>query len=289
MAVLGQTATQSGLATMMGQMPTRNKLIADQQKAARALQLQQAIAAAPAPLTQAQASEAAGQVAQAAGQQQIGRAQQMMQTAEQAARLGGQETALAGREKIAGLQEAARTESLGQAERLAAIDQEAKKELFDTELQIQKDANNNALLSARQLADYAMLSANRQESFDNWKQKSLQYSERNLKMLQIMEQKLAQAVKDGYLDKRQKLDQAQKQELAQIQKDLQNRIAKANAKKNNINMMAQGLSTAMTVAGSALVLSGVGTPVGVGLMAAAPAVSAAGQQYATQEAQKEAR
>lgn len=274
---------------MMGQMPTRNKLIADQQKAARALQLQQAIAAAPQPLTKTQAAQTAGQVAQAAGEQQVSQAKGMMQTAEQAAKLGMQETALAGREKVAGLQETARTESLGQAERLAAIDQGAKKELFDTELQIRKDANNNALLSARQLADYAMLSANRKEAFSNWSQKTEQYSKRNLEMLQVMQQKLSQAIRDGYLDKKQKLDQAQKQELAQIQKDIQNRIAKAEARKNNLNQMTQGLSGVMSIAGGALVASGVGAPVGVGLMAAAPLVSTAGQQYATQEAQKEAR
>ena len=288
MAVPGQTTTQSGLATMMGQMPVRNKLIADQQSAARALQLQQAIAAAPQPLTKTQAAQTAGQVAQAAGEQQVSQAKSMMQTAEQAAKLGMQETALAGREKIAGLQETTRTEALGQAERLAAIDQAAKKELFDTELQIQKDANNNALLSARQLADYAILSANRKEAFDNWSQKTQLYSKRNLQMLQAMERKLSQAIEDGYLDKKTKLSQAQTQELAKIKKDVQDRIAKAEARKNNLNQMTQGLSGLMTVAGAALMFTPA-APVGVGLMAAAPVVTAAGQQYASQEAQQEAR
>lgn len=289
MAVLGQTATETGLASKLGQMPARNKLVAEQQKAARALQLKQAIAAAPGPMTQTQVAQAAGQMAQAAGQQQVSQAQQMMKTAEQAAQLGMGERQATAREQVTAARETAQKQELDQMARLAKIDQDASNELFQKELQIQKDNNGRNLYSARQLADYALLSANNKEAFQNWEQKARQYSDRNLKMLQVMESRIRESLESGYLDKKQKLNQAQKQELATIQKDLQDRIAKANAKKNNINMMAQGLSTAMTVAGSALVLSGVGTPVGAALIAGAPVVSAAGQQYATQEAQKEAR
>jgi hypothetical protein len=288
MAILGQTATEIGLAQKLGQMPARNKLVAEQQRAARALQLQQAIAAAPGPMTQTQVAQAAGQVAQAAGQQQVSQAQQMMKTAEQAAQLGMGERQATAREQLAGAREMASAQELAQTSRLAQIDKEASQQLFDKELQIQKDANDRGIYSARQLADYAMLSANRKEAFANWSQKAKQYSDRNLKMLEVMENKLRQAMDDGYLDKKQKLNQSQKQELAQIQKDLQDRIAKAQAKKQNIGMMSDGLSSAMSVAGAALMFTPA-APVGVGLMAAAPVVGAVGQQYATSEAQKEAR
>lgn len=288
---LGQTQVQSGLAALAGQMPVRNQQIAQQQKAARALQLQQAVAGLPpqqAPITREQVGTIAGQMTQAAGQQQVGRAKEAMQTGEQLAKLGQQETAMLGQQRLATLSGLAEQEAMDQTSRLAQIDQAAKKEIFDNSLQFKRDEADRTMFNERQLMDYAINSANREEAFRNWEQKTKQYSERNIKMLEVAANKVQQALETGYNENKQKLDQKAKLELVQIRRDIDNRLARARAKSANMKMMAGAASTIMTVAGSALIMSGVGTGVGIGLMAAAPLVAAGGGAYAEQEGRKEA-
>lgn len=287
---IGQTQTQSGLATMMGQMPVRNQLVTQQQKAARALQLQQAVAGLPAqqaPVTRQQVGTIAGQMGEAAGQAQVGQAKEAIEMAGQAARLGQQETALAGQQRLAQMGTLAQQEAMDQTSRLAKIDQAAKKEIFDDTLQFKKDEADRTLYNERQLMDYAIMSANREEAFRNWEQKAKQYSERNLRMLEVAAAKVEQALRTGATENKQKLDQQQKLQLAQIQRDIQNRIAKAKAKAENIKMMAGAASGIMTAAGTAL-LATPAAPVGVGLMAAAPAVAGAGNVYAEQQGREQA-
>ena len=231
---LGQTQQQKGLATLMGQMPERNKLVAQQQKAARALQLQQAVAGMPPPsvqpATKTQVAQLGGQMAQAAGEQQVAQAKQMMQGAEQIAKLGMGEAQLEGTKRLGVMQEAARKEELDQIQRLAQVDQKAKQDLFDAQLQFRTDAAGQKLFTERQLADYAALSANRDEAFANYKQKAVQYSERNIKMLEAMGRKMEQALKSGYLDDKTRLDQKAKLEIQRLIDDNKRRIAKAEAK-----------------------------------------------------------
>ena len=77
---MAQTVTSSALGTLAGQMPVRNQTIADQQRAARMLQLQQAVSkmAPTAAPTAGQAAQLgatmAGQAGEQAVAQEIGRA-----------------------------------------------------------------------------------------------------------------------------------------------------------------------------------------------------------------------
>lgn len=285
---LGQTQQQKGLATLMGQMPERNKLVAQQQKAARALQLQQAIAGMPPPaaqpVTTAQVAQLGGQMAQAAGEQQQSQAKQMMQSAEQVAKLGMGEAQLQGAKTLGVMQEAQRKEELGQLERLANIDRKAKQELFDAQLDFRTDAAGQRLFTERQLADYAMLSANREEAFRNYAQKAEQYSKRNIKTLEAVGRKMEQALRSGYLDEKTKLDQQSKLELQRLIDDNRKRLAKAQAKGANTTMMIGALGTAMQIGGTAAMATGF-VPVGVGLMAA----GAATQEYGKVEGQRETK
>lgn len=271
---------------MASNMPVRNKAIADQQRAARMLQLQQTVAGmspqqAP---TKAQAAGMGAAMAETAGKQQIATAEQSLQTAGQMAKLGQAETAQAGAERMGALTEGARKEALDQTQRLANLDQRAKQELFDKELTIRKDAADDALFTERQLADYAVRSAKKAEDFKARQQKSEQLHARNIKILEAVDARLTQALKQGYLDNKQKLDQASREEVAKIQAENRRRLADAKAKAANTAMMWGAAGSLLTIAGTAAMFVPGGQVAGVGLMAAGAGATGYGQQQAAKQA-----
>lgn len=241
---MAQTTTQGGLAAMAGQMPVRNRELADQQRAARTLQLQQAISKltpqqAP---TAAQAAGMGAALSAQAGQEQVGRAQQMVETTGQVARLGQQETALAGAQKLGAMQEAGRQEQLSQIDRLAKLDANAKRELFDKELQFRKDAANQTFFSERQLADYKKQSAVSDEQYRNWANQAQNYHKRNIASLEAVYNKLAEIEKNNFQIGEQKLDQAARKEIIALKADAERRVREAQRKAaNNTQMWSAGL------------------------------------------------
>jgi predicted nucleic acid-binding protein len=278
---MAETQTQRGLAGLAANMPVRNKLIADQQKAARALQLQQAVAGMTPQqtATPAQAAQMGAAIAGEAGKQQVSQAGQMVESAGQMAKLGQQETALAGGEKLGGMQLAAQKESLGQAERLAALDDRAKREVFDAELQFKKDAADQTQFTQRQLLDYARVNAKSDDEFKTWSQRAQQASRRNIQVLETINNRLEETLRSGYVKGKQKLDQESRLELTRLKRANDEAIARARANGANTAMAGQAIGGVMTAVGTGLILSGVGTPVGVGLMVGGTALSA----YSAQE------
>ena len=281
---MAETATQAGLAGLASQMPVRNKAVADQQRAARMLQLQQAVSQL-APQQAPTATQAAGMgasIAQQAGTEQVNRAKDLVQQSAQLGKLGQQETALTNLQTTGALQQQAQQESFDQASRLASLDDAAKREMFDSQLQFKKDQADNTLFSERQLADYKRLSAQGDEDLKNWAQRSNQLHARNVQVLQAISDRLNEALTSDYLKGRQKLDQQSKLELAQMKRDNDIRLAKARADAANTSAMWGALGGAATLAGGALTATGVGAPVGIGLMAAGAGAS----YYGSQEAAK---
>lgn len=250
---MAQTTTQGGLAAMAGQMPVRNQELADQQRAARTLQLQQAISKLTpqqAPTAQQAAGMGAALSAQT-GQEQVGRAQQMVETTGQMAKLGQQETALAGQQKLGAMQEAARQEQLSQIDRLAKLDANAKRELFDKELQFRKDAANQTFFTERQLADYKKQSAVSDEQYRNWANQAQNYHKRNIASLEAVYNKLAEIEKNNFQIGEQKLDQAAKKEIQTLLADAKRRVADAQRRAaNNTQMWSTVFGVAGGVAGA---------------------------------------
>lgn len=254
---MAQTVTQSGLAAMAGQMPVRNQQLADQQRAARTLQLQQAISKLTpqqAPTAQQAAGMGAALAAQA-GQEQVGRAQQMVETTSQMARLGQQETALAGQQKLGAMQEAGRQEQLSQIDRLAKLDANAKRELFDKELQFRKDAANQTFFTERQLADYKKQSAVSDEQYRNYANQAQNYHKRNIASLEAVYNKLAEIEKNNFQIGEQKLDQAARKEILALKADAERRVREAQRKAaNNTQMWSAGMG--IVGAGAGFVATG---------------------------------
>ena len=254
---MAQTQRQSGLATLAGQMPVRNQELADQQRAARALQLQQTVARMT-PQQAPTAQQAAGMgaaLAQQAGQEQVGRAAQQLETAGQVAKLGQQETAIAGQQKLGALQEGARQQELSQVDRLAKLDAAAKTELFDKELQFRKDAANQTFFTERQLADYKRQSAASDEQLRNWSNQAQNYHKRNITTLETMYKRLSEIEENNYRIGKQQLDQAARKELAQLRADTERRLRDAKNKAAKTAQMWQAGGT-LIGAGAGFVLSG---------------------------------
>lgn len=278
---MAETATQRGLAGLAANMPVRNKVIADQQKAARALQLQQAVAGMTPQqtATPAQAAQMGAAIAGEAGKQQVAAAGQMVESAGQMAKLGQQETALAGGEKLGGMQLAAQKESLGQTERLAALDDRAKREIFDAELQFKKDSADQTQFTQRQLIDYARANAKSDEEFKTWSQRAQQASRRNIQVLETINNRLEEALRSDYAKGRQKLDQETRLEIARLKRENDAAIARARANGANTAMMWGAAGSLLTIAGgAALTATGVGAAVGVPLMVAGAGATAYGAQ-----------
>jgi len=283
---MAQTAKQSGLATLAGQMPVRNQELADQQRAARALQLQQTVARMT-PQQAPTAQQAAGMgaaLAQQAGQEQVGRATQQLETAGQVAKLGQQETAIAGQQKLGALQEGARQQELSQVDRLAKLDAAAKTELFDKELQFRKDAANQTFFTERQLADYKRQSAASDEQLRNWSNQAQNYHKRNITTLETMYKKLSEIEENNYRIGKQQLDQAARKELAQLRADTEKRLRDA---KNKAAKTAQMWQAGGTIVGAVVgsIIPGAGTVAGAALGASIGGAvgGMAGAQQAGQE------
>lgn len=283
---MAETLTQSGLAAMAGQMPIRNKEIAEQQKAARLLQLQQAVSQmgpSQAPTAQ-QAQQMGASMAGQAAAEKVGRAQEMIQTSAQLGKMGQRETQLAAQRELGALQSQAQQEQLNQTARLAALDDSAKREMFDAELQFKKDAANNTLFSERQLADYQRLKASRSQDFQNWAQRAEQLHARNVATLEVINARISEALQQEYRVGRQKMDQETARQLGEMKRDAEAKLAKAKAKAANTATMWGALGSVLTVAGgAALTATGAGASVGVPLMAAGLGASIFGSQQAAKE------
>ena len=282
---MAETLTQAGLAGLASQMPIRNQVVADQQKAARLLQLQQAVAGMT-PQQAPTATQAAGMgatMAAQAGQQQVERAGQQVQQAGQLAKLGQGEAELTSTQKVSALQTGAQREQLDQTSRLAALDDRTKREIFDNELQFKRDQNDVALFSERQLADYKRLNAQKDQDYANWATKAKQVHDRNIATLQAISDRLAEVEKNNYYVGKQRLDQAQTKELAQLKRDNDLRLAKAKAKAANTATMWAAGGGLMTAAGTAAMFVPGGQIVGAGLLGAGALTTAYGSQQAAKE------
>lgn len=241
------------LQNLQAQLPVANQRLAQGMKAARDLQLQQAVARAP---TGAAIAPAAQQTAAAAtaqmGQQQVGAAKQMIQQAGQLGQLQVGEQQLQSQKELAQAQQAAKQEDMDMADRFARLDLNAKKELYDNEMQFKKDEAGRTLFNERQLADYAKQNALSDEQYKNWSQQAEQATRRKLQAMEtafrIVEEDLTQKFQ---LAEQQK-DFAKSREIAAIRKELQERMERERARAaNNAAMWQAGGMIVGTAAGAA--------------------------------------
>lgn len=272
-----QTPRMAALQNLQAQLPVANQRVAQGMKAARDLQLQQAVARAPtgaaiAPAAQQTAAAAAAQ----AGQQQVGAAKQMIQQAGQLGQLQIGEQQLQAQQQIAQAQQAARQEDLSMAERLARLDLNAKKELYDNEMQFRKDEAGRTLFNERQMADYAKQNALSDEQYRNWSQQAEQLNRRKLQAMETAFRVVEEDLKQQWQAAEQQKDFAKTREIAAIRKELQERMARERARAAN--------NAAMWQAGGVIAGAAVGSIAGpVGAMVGAQVGGALGGLAGSQQ------
>jgi hypothetical protein len=187
------TPQQSMLQGLAGSMPVANEQIAARQKAARDLQLLQAVQKAPAGgaiIPTAQQTGAA--MAASAGQDQIQRIQNAAQAQDQISQIGQNVQALELQKQGAEFQSGLKEQQMTDAQRLASISEDAKAEVFDTRMQFQRDRNQQEFLNQVQLSDYAVLRAKTEEDWQNYVQRTEQLAARKEMTLKFAYQKLSQ-------------------------------------------------------------------------------------------------
>ena len=246
-------------------MPVANQKLQNQRKAAADLQLQQAVAAAPAAApVQPSAAALGGASAQAIGTKQVAAAQQNVQ---QQANLGA--TAIADKaaqiqNNLTSVKQGIQQQQLGAEERFGNLSMQAKQQMFDSRKQFAMDENGRKFLNERQLLDYARASGIKDEQFRNYAASAEQAHRRNLQTLDVADQKIKAALKQAFATNEQGKNQELIRELSQRKADMEKRIAdaKANAANNRGMWVAAG-----TVAGAVVgsIVPGAGTAAGAAI------------------------
>lgn len=238
------------LQALSAQLPVANARVAQGQKAARDMQLQQAVAAAPqgAPIGQT-AAQLGTASAQMAGQQAVQQAQQNVQQQGQLGQLalGAQQQQLGA--DVFQAKGAAQQQEFEGAQRLARVSEEAKKSLYDAQMQFERDEQGRTLFNESQLDDYKRLNARSAEDLANYAQKAEQLSR---KKIQMMEQ--AYKVINEDLNQKERLaeqsgDQMAKQQIAEKKAMVSAQMAREKARKANNDAKNQAMMTGVSVAG----------------------------------------
>jgi len=202
--------------------------------------IQQAVAA-PAGQPAPSAGQIAAGAATAAGESA---AQSTQQIQGQAAALGqealrGRSVAFTNHMQQVNIQ---RTGKMSErAKHVDGLGRDLKAKLFDNNLKFASSEQGRKFSNERQLIDWTLQSSKNVNDFKDRMQKIQQVAQKKLQVLETAHQRLITAIKQGWLSKEQKLDQAQKEKLASIAAELQRKIDKERKKASNLMSAASGV------------------------------------------------
>ena len=262
----GQTPRMTALQNLARQLPVASSRIAAGQQAARDMQLQQAVGAAPQGAAATGTAQQLGAAqAQTAGQQAVQRAQTGVAELSQIGGAGLQEQARANQQQIAGMQEGLQQQQMNNVQRLAAVNEDAKKQLYDKQMQFQRDQNGMIQFNAIQMADFATTQAQNQQQYQNWAQQAYDMNQKDLQAVQTAYQKVTQDLDQKYKLAQQNADEATMAQIAQQKAAAEQAMKnKENAAKNNMEAWKTGGTIVGTVAGGIIgsIIPGAGTVAG---------------------------
>jgi hypothetical protein len=244
-----ESARLKALRSLANQLPVANQRIAAGQKAARDLQLQQAVKAAPVAAPIASTAQQTGAALSAqAGQQKLQSAQNAVEQGSEIGKTGLQEEARLGQAGLAEQQSQLRSQEMSNLDRFANISEKAKQDLYDKQMQFQKDEAGRTLFNETQLLDYAAVNARNQEEFKNYQQQAEQMSENKLKMMELAFDKVKQDLDLKYQEAKQAGDNETQAKIIQMQNDMkqqiqneQNERAQEKAKRGAIGGIVGGV------------------------------------------------
>ncbi len=220
-----QSPRAAALQNLSKQMPVANSRIATQQQAGRDIQLQQAVQKAPPQQNIATAAQETGAaIAANAGQQMVQNAAAQIKQQGQLGTIGLQEEQDQLQQGQATARLGARESSLNNVSKLAALDERAKSELYDKQIQFDKDEAGRTLFNERQLADYAKSSAISDEQAANYGQLIDQNSKRKLQLMETAYNKVVEDMTQKYAVAKQNGDQQTQLEIVNLKRAMEERI-----------------------------------------------------------------
>lgn len=229
-----QSTRLKALQNLSNQLPVANSQVAQGQAAARDMQLQQAVKAAPTTQNVTQAAQQTGAAsAQNAGQQFIQNAGQQVKQQGQVGQLALGEQQLGNQQSLANQQQAAAKGQMDNVQRLASISEGAKQELYDKQMQFQQDELGRTLFNETQLQDYLKANAQSDEQFANYKQTADQLTKRKLQAMEQAAKLIEFDLNQKQALAEQKKDQKSAQEVAQIRKEIQEQMQRERARAAN--------------------------------------------------------
>lgn len=268
-----ESPRQSKLKQLAANLPVASSRIAASQKAARDMQVQNAVKSAPqsAPITSA-AQTTGASVAQTAGTQQLQQNEQTAQAANQVGQLGQAEAVQQTASRIGDLQAGQRNQELDNLERFAALNRDAKEELYDKQMVFERDELGRQKMNDIQLADYTRANAASNEAFEQRSQQAKQAAARQLQMMETAHRLILADLDQKYAVADQAADQQAKIDIANAKKAAEEAMTRAKNKAAN-KSAAWGAAGSIAGGVAGAVLSG-GNPAGA--MAGAQAGGALG-------------
>lgn len=221
----GETTRMRALQNVAAALPVANQRVAAGQKAAQDIQLQKAVAAAPVTAPIAQTAQATGAAAaEQTGQQMIQQAGQTAQQTQQIGQMGLVDQAQANQTQIAGLAAGAKQQEMDNLQRFSALNEQAKQELYDKQMQFDRDELGRTKFNEIQLADYTRLNAHNDQELQNYSQQAQQLSRRKLQAMESAYKLVAADLEQKQKLAEQKNDQESIRTIAQQKKDMEVKI-----------------------------------------------------------------
>lgn len=157
---------------------------------------------------------------------------------------------------------------------LNRISQDAKDQIFDSRLAFEVDERGRKFSNQRQLADYTLMNAQKEEDFRQKAQYAIQANQRHMQLLQISYDKLSRSLQHSYKNEQAKLDYESQKKIAKLKSDMAAAMQRKQARANNNIAMWR---TAGTVVGAVVgAYIGGSTTGGTGTAAGATAGASAG-------------
>lgn len=246
-------------------------------EAARQMRLQEMVKGAPrATSITPMAQQVGGQQAAEAGKAALQNQQGLQKQASQVGALQLGEQKLGQQAQLGQQQRAISAANREQQSRLAELGQETKNKLFDQQMEFSKNQRGQTTFNERQLADWAVANSRSEQELANRMQALTQANKRKLQYLQTQNAKINQALKTGYLNDKQRLDNQARKELLTIKMENERRMAR---EKNNA-ANKQAIGRALGTTGGAVAGAYAGGPAGAaaGASMGGEAGSAVGSQ-----------
>jgi hypothetical protein len=188
----------------------------------------------------------------------------MVQQAGQLGQLQLGEQQLQAQQQVARAQQAARQQEMTNIDRLGRLDMEAKKDLYDRELQFKKDETSRTLFNERQLMDYAARNARSDEEYKNYAQQADLLNRRNLQAMETAYKLIEEDLAQKWRVAEQKKDQAAQKQIADIRAEIAARMEREKARAANRASMIQAGGMIVGAAAGAAIPGGGPTAILIG-------------------------